>query len=129
LEAGSPDAAGSAWLRRFRLAPTTPPGSAGFRLAPTTPPGSAGSIWRRRLRLTPLVPPGADGLDRGPCGDAGTVQRSRSQRSGLPCLPRCRARAVEPGSPMDHITVAGHPDPIPASPVAARLLEQRLESV
>lgn len=30
---------------------------------------------------------------------------------------------------MDHITVAGHPDPIPASPVAARLLEQRLESV
>ena len=30
---------------------------------------------------------------------------------------------------MDHITVAGHPDPIPASPVAARLLAQRLESV
>lgn len=29
---------------------------------------------------------------------------------------------------MDQITVAGHPDPIPASPVAATLLQQRLET-
>ena len=28
---------------------------------------------------------------------------------------------------MEHITVAGHPDPIPASPVAAKLLRERLE--
>ncbi|HLS73531.1 MAG TPA: hypothetical protein VK046_07160 [Actinomycetaceae bacterium] len=30
---------------------------------------------------------------------------------------------------MEHITVAGHPEPIPASEVAARLLRERLESV
>ena len=30
---------------------------------------------------------------------------------------------------MDQITVAGHPDPIPVSPVAASLLQQRLETV
>lgn len=30
---------------------------------------------------------------------------------------------------MDQITVAGHPDPIPASPVAAELLARRLEAV
>lgn len=29
---------------------------------------------------------------------------------------------------MDQITVAGHPDPIPTSPVAAALLTQRLEA-
>ena len=29
---------------------------------------------------------------------------------------------------MDQIAVAGHPDPIPASPVAAALLTQRLET-
>ncbi|MDN5822050.1 MAG: hypothetical protein L0H39_11235 [Brachybacterium sp.] len=29
---------------------------------------------------------------------------------------------------MDQITVAGHPDPIPASPVAAALLHRRLET-
>lgn len=28
---------------------------------------------------------------------------------------------------MEQITVAGHPDPIPASPVAAKLLRERLE--
>ncbi|MGP9539102.1 hypothetical protein ACT3SP_13900 [Brachybacterium sp. AOP43-C2-M15] len=30
---------------------------------------------------------------------------------------------------MEHITVAGHPEPIPASPVAVSLLQQRLEVV
>ena len=30
---------------------------------------------------------------------------------------------------MEHITVAGRPEPIPASEVAARLLRQRLETV
>lgn len=30
---------------------------------------------------------------------------------------------------MEHITVAGRPEPIPASEVAARLLSQRLETV
>lgn len=30
---------------------------------------------------------------------------------------------------MEQITVAGHPEPIPASEVAARLLRERLESV
>lgn len=30
---------------------------------------------------------------------------------------------------MEHITVAGHPEPIPASEVAAKLLRQRLETV
>jgi hypothetical protein len=30
---------------------------------------------------------------------------------------------------MEQITVAGHPEPVPASPVAARLLRERLESV
>lgn len=29
---------------------------------------------------------------------------------------------------MEQITVAGHPEPIPASPVAERLLKQRLEA-
>src|SRR5690625_7078214 len=33
------------------------------------------------------------------------------------------------GRTMDHITVAGRPEPIPASEVAARLLRQRLETV
>src|SRR5690625_6692907 len=33
------------------------------------------------------------------------------------------------GRTMEHITVAGHPEPIPASEVAARLLRERLESV
>lgn len=28
---------------------------------------------------------------------------------------------------MEHITVAGHPEPVPASPVAAKLLRERLE--
>ena len=28
---------------------------------------------------------------------------------------------------MEHITVAGHPEPVPASPVAAELLRERLE--
>ena len=28
---------------------------------------------------------------------------------------------------MEQITVAGHPEPIPASPVAARMLHERLE--
>lgn len=28
---------------------------------------------------------------------------------------------------MEHITVAGHPEPFPASPVAAKLLRERLE--
>ncbi|GAA1323197.1 hypothetical protein GCM10009592_05260 [Brachybacterium rhamnosum] len=30
---------------------------------------------------------------------------------------------------MEQITVAGHPEPVPASEVAARLLRQRLDSV
>ena len=30
---------------------------------------------------------------------------------------------------MEQITVAGHPEPVPASAVAARLLAERLESV
>ena len=30
---------------------------------------------------------------------------------------------------MEQITVAGHPEPVPASEVAARLLQQRLDSV
>ena len=33
------------------------------------------------------------------------------------------------GRTMEHITVAGHPEPIPASEVAAKLLRQRLETV
>src|SRR5699024_3592063 len=33
------------------------------------------------------------------------------------------------GRTMEHITVAGHPEPIPASEVAATLLRQRLETV
>src|SRR5690625_5587757 len=33
------------------------------------------------------------------------------------------------GRTMEHITVAGRPEPIPASEVAARLLRQRLETV
>lgn len=32
------------------------------------------------------------------------------------------------GRPLEQITVAGHSEPIPTSPVAARLLEDRLES-
>ncbi|MDO5661562.1 MAG: hypothetical protein Q4G40_02600 [Brachybacterium sp.] len=30
---------------------------------------------------------------------------------------------------MEHITAPGHPDPIPASPVAAKLLRERLDKV
>jgi len=32
------------------------------------------------------------------------------------------------GRPLEQITVAGHPEPIPASPVAARMLADRLET-
>lgn len=32
------------------------------------------------------------------------------------------------GRPLEQITVAGHPEPVPASPVAARMLADRLEA-
>jgi hypothetical protein len=60
-------------------------------------------------------------------------------RSPVPCSragrssPALRARSLGAlildtlGRTLEHITVAGHPEPIPTSPVAAKLLQQRLD--
>ena|GEM_PF-1664273 len=55
-----------------------------------------------------------------------TTGRSRP----VPVRSIARVRVLDTmGRTMEHITVAGHPEPIPASEVAARLLRERLESV
>ena len=55
-----------------------------------------------------------------------TTGRSRP----VPVRSSARVRVLDTmGRTMEHITVAGHPEPIPASEVAARLLRQRLETV
>ncbi|WP_232820232.1 hypothetical protein [Brachybacterium sp. YJGR34] len=52
---------------------------------------------------------------------------SRSQQPGTR-VPDDSARALDPmGRIMEHLTVAGHSEPIPTSAVAASLLEKRLE--
>ena len=57
------------------------------------------------------------------CGRAG-----RSRPAGAPG--QRRAPDLDPwGLKLEQITVAGHPEPVPASEVAARLLQQRLDSV
>lgn len=55
-----------------------------------------------------------------------TTGRSRP----VPVRSIARVRVLDTmGRTMEHITVAGHPEPIPASEVAARLLRERLDSV
>ena len=55
-----------------------------------------------------------------------TTGRSRP----VPVRSIARVRVLDTmGRTMEHITVAGHPEPIPASEVAAKLLRQRLETV
>lgn len=61
--------------------------------------------------------------------DPGTLQGSRSQTPGSrEQQDLATARSTRWDATMEHITVAGHPEPIPTSAKAAELLQDRLDS-